>query len=273
MHKTSCKVCVMDVNERLKKAHTGDRETRNRLVEENLGLVRSIVKRFRGRGYDEEDLFQIGCIGLIKAIDRFDTAFGVKLSTYAVPLISGEIKRFLRDDGMIKVSRTIKENYQKVGAAAGRLGQELGRNATIDEIAGATGLSREEIVLAMESGNEVDSIDRIIYESEGRDISFAEQVTDVTNSAVGYAGAGERLWQAFINENGAPVDAEKDKVLDKILLSDLLGGLEKMERQLVQYRYFHDMTQTQVAKIFGISQVQVSRMEKKIITRMRQNVH
>ncbi len=124
----------MDRMELLTEAHAGNRNARNQMVEENIGLVWNIVKRFAGRGYDQEDIFQIGCIGLIKAIDHFDMSYQVKFSTYAVPMITGEIKRFLRDDGMIKVSRTIKENGYKVKRAAESLSQQLGRNATIDEI-------------------------------------------------------------------------------------------------------------------------------------------
>lgn len=257
----------MDIREKLEKAHTGDREARNQLVEENMGLVFRIVKRFLGRGCEEEDLFQIGCIGLIKAVDRFDTSFQVKFSTYAVPMITGEIKRFLRDDGMIKVSRTVKENYQKVGRAAKELGQELGRNVTMDEIAAVTGLSREEIVLAMEAGTEVESIDKLIYESEGRDISLAEQAIGVKNSAVGYAG------DFFINENGLPADVEKEEILDKMLLAELMDSLEEKERQILRFRYFHELTQSQVAKIIGTSQVRVSRMEAKIIRKLHKMIN
>jgi len=146
----------MDIMELLKKARAGDKEARNKIVEENVGLVWNIVKRFSGRGYDVDDIFQIGCIGLIKSIDNFDMQFGVKFSTYAVHMITGEIKRFLRDDGMIKVSRTIKENGWKVKKAADLLGQELGRTATIKEIAAVTELAPEDIVLALEANSEVD---------------------------------------------------------------------------------------------------------------------
>ncbi|MCD7825684.1 MAG: SigF/SigG family RNA polymerase sporulation sigma factor [Clostridiaceae bacterium] len=238
----------MDFIDLLEKARAGSREARNQLVEENTGLVWSIVKRFAGRGYDQEDIFQIGCIGLIKAIDHFDTGFDVKFSTYAVPMITGEIRRFLRDDGMIKVSRTLKENGWKVNRAAQNLSQELGRNATIDEIAVATELTREEIVMAMEANHEVDSIYRVIYQSDGRDISIID-----------YAAAACM---------GAE-DQETEALLDHMLLRQLLDGLEEEERRLIEYRYFHDMTQTQVAKCLGISQVQVSRLEKKILQRMR----
>lgn len=234
----------MEQKEQLERAHAGDREARNQMVEENLGLVWSIVRRFSGRGYEEEDLFQVGCIGLMKAIDRFDTDFDVRFSTYAVPMITGEIKRFLRDDGIIKVSRSMKENGWKIAKAAQKLQQELGRSATVDEIAAATELTREEIVLAMEAGSEVDSLDRTLYESEGKDVLLGDQVAGTQDNAM-------------------------DTLLDHMLLSDLISGLEEKEQLLIQYRYFHEMTQTQTAKLLHISQVQVSRMEKKILQTMR----
>ena len=262
-------VCAMDITERLEKAHAGDREARNQLVEENLALVWSIVKRFVGRGHEEEDLFQIGCIGLIKAIDRFDTGFGVKFSTYAVPMITGEIKRFLRDDGMIKVSRTVRENGWKIGAAVQKLNQELGRDATVDEIAAATELTTGEIVLALEAGKEIDSIYRTIYESEGRNLILEDQITAGSEGAVGYAGNVEKGQNAWMNENGACIDKEKEVVLDKLFIKELMDSLEPEERELIGYRYFREMTQTQVAKLMGMNQVQVSRLEKKILLKMK----
>lgn len=254
----------MDGIELLKKARAGDRDARNQLVEENTGLVWSIVRRFAGRGYEQEDIFQIGCIGLIKAIDHFDLSYQVKFSTYAVPMITGEIKRFLRDDGMIKVSRTLKEQGIKIRRTADSLSQELGRNATIDEIAAATELSSEEIVMAMEANSEVDSIYRVIYQSEGRDISMVDQVVRQRGSTVGYAGVS-----GLNSSPDATQDMEKEALLNHMLLKQLLESLEEKERRLIEYRYFHDMTQTQVAKCLGISQVQVSRLEKKILLRMR----
>ncbi len=260
----------MDRIEQLKRARAGDKEIRNQIVEENLGLVWSIVRRFSGRGYDEEDIFQIGCIGLIKAIDRFDVSFGVQFSTYAVPMITGEIKRFLRDDGMIKVSRTIKENGFKVKREAARLLQELGRNATLDEIAAATELSTGEIVLALEAGSEVDSIYRTVYESEGKDVQLIEQVVKGADYSLGYAGNTEKTQAAFLNENGACIDEEKEELLNKLFLKELLEELGETEKRLIKYRYFHNMTQSQVAKILGVSQVKVSRMEKKILESLRE---
>ena len=259
----------MDRMELLTEAHAGNRNARNQMVEENIGLVWNIVKRFAGRDYDQEDIFQIGCIGLIKAIDHFDMSYQVKFSTYAVPMITGEIKRFLRDDGMIKVSRTIKENGYKVKRAAESLSQQLGRNATIDEIAAATELSNEDIVLAMEAGSEVDSIYRTIYQSDGKDITMLDQIVKNGGSLIGYAGTGNIEGVHPINSNGTVQDSEKEMLLDRMLLRQLLSELSEKERRLIEYRYFHDMTQTQVARYLGISQVQVSRMEKKILKKMK----
>ncbi len=237
----------MEVMELLKKARAGDKEVRNKLVEDNVGLVWNIVKRFTRRGYDAEDIFQIGCIGLIKAIDNFDTERDVKFSTYAVPMISGEIKRFLRDDGMIKVSRSLKENGWKIKKAADELEQELGRNVTISELAAATELSSEEIVLAMEANSEVDSIYKTVYQSEGKEIYMIDSLTAKNSHA----------------------DEEKEKVLNHILLKELMDELGEKEKDIIRYRYFEDMTQTAIAQKMGISQVQVSRLEKRILKQMR----
>ncbi len=262
----------MDCMELLEKACAGDREAKNQLVEENMGLVWSVVKRFAGRGYDREDLFQIGCIGLMKAIDHFDLSYQVKLSTYAVPMIAGEIKRFLRDDGMIKVSRSMKENGWKIKRASEELSQKLGRSATIDEIAAATELTAEEIVLATEAGFEVDSLDKTMYESEGRNVPWTEQVVKPAGSALGYVGSASSELGGMVNENGAMLDSEKEIVLNRILLEELMDKLEDWERRLIEYRYFQDMTQTQVAERLGLTQVQVSRAEKKILRFMRSYV-
>lgn len=259
----------METMELLKKARAGDRESRNQLVEENIGLVWNIVKRFGGRGYDAEDLFQIGCIGLIKAIDHFDMSFQVKFSTYAVPMITGEIKRFLRDDGMIKVSRTLKENGWKISRAAEHLGQQLGRAATIDEIAAVTELEPGEIVLAMEANREVGTIDRVIRPAEGKEMNLIDQIVQPEGSAIGYLKGGGAE-SGKLNAAGAAEDSEKESLLNHMLLRQLLHGLGERERQLIEYRYYQDMTQTEVAKRMGISQVQVSRLEKKILKGMRE---
>lgn len=253
----------METMELLKKARAGDQEARNQLVEENIGLVWNIVKRFSGRGYEKEDIFQIGCIGLIKAIDHFDLSFQVKFSTYAVPMITGQIKRFLRDDGMIKVSRTLKENGWKISKAEEELRQQYGRSASIDEIAAYTELDPGDIVLAMEANREVGTIDRTIGEEDGKEIPLVDQVVQSPGSGIGYlTGKSDR--GTFRGS-----DPEKEKLLDHMLLKQLIHGLGERERQLIEYRYFEDMTQTEVAKIMGISQVQVSRLEKKILLGMR----
>lgn len=236
----------METLELIRKAHEGDKEARDRIVSENVGLIWSIVRRFKGRGCDMEDLFQIGCIGILKAIDKFDLSYDVKFSTYAVSLISGEIKRFLRDDGMVKVSRSLKENGWKIKLASERLSQQYGREATIDEIATATELSTEDIVMAMEANVEVESIYKSVYQNDGNEIFLVDKLPEEKD--------------------------ENEKMLNHMLLKQLLEELGEEEKKLIDLRYFREMTQVQVAKILGISQVQVSRMEKKILMKMRGRV-
>ena len=243
----------------IERSQAGDKEAREILIEENLGLVRHIVKRFIGRGYDPEDLFQIGCIGLIKAIDKFDLQFDVRFSTYAVPMIQGEIKRFLRDDGMVKVSRTLKENGWKIKQAAERLSQLYGREATLQELSAETALSVEDIVMALDANVEVESIYKSVYQSDGNEIYLVDQVVDSAGSCTaGVSRANE--------------DTEKEKILNHMLLEQLLATLPEMERKLIHMRYFQEKTQMEVAKALGISQVQVSRMEKRILLHLRQEV-
>lgn len=250
---------TMDIIEQINMAHNGDKEVRDTIVKENVGLVWSIVKRFLNRGCDAQDLFQIGCIGLIKAIDKFDTGFNVKFSTYAVPMISGEIKRFLRDDGLVKVSRTIKENGWKIRQASEKLSYTLGRDATIQEIAAATELTAEEIVMAMEANAEVESIYKSIYQSDGNQIYMADRIVN--------GKSGDRI--GITAGVQSDYDDEKEKLIDSIMIKQLLGELTERERKLIEYRYFEEKTQCEVAKIFGVSQVQISRMEKKILLEMR----
>lgn len=234
----------MDNLELIKQAHKGDKEARDRIVSENVGLIWSIVRRFKGRGHELEDLFQIGCIGILKAIDKFDLSYEVQFSTYAVSLITGEIKRFLRDDGMIKVSRTLKENGWKVKLASDHLAQLYGRDATLEEIASATELTTEDIVLAMEANVEVESIYKSIYQSDGNEILLVDRLPEEKD--------------------------ENEKMLNQMLLQQLLMELKEEEKKLIELRYFREMTQMEVARILGISQVQVSRLEKKILTKMRE---
>lgn len=231
----------------IKQSHEGDEKARVQLVEENIGLVWCVVKRFYGRGQDPEDLFQIGSIGLLKAIDKFDLNYDVRFSTYAVPMISGEIRRFLRDDGMVKVSRTLKENGYRISKAAEEIQERTGRDATLKEISEATGLSEEEIAEALDANAEVESIFRTVYQKDGNEVYLAEKT-------------------------GTPDEVEKDGVLNRIVLEQLIGQLDEIESRLIRLRYFEDKTQTEIAKILDISQVQVSRMEKKILMKMRKKL-
>ena len=231
----------------IRKAQSGEKKAREVLIEQNLGLVHHIVKRFLGRGYDAEDLFQIGVIGMIKSIDKFDTSYDVKFSTYAVPLITGEIKRFLRDDGMVKVSRTLKENGMKVRYAAERLGSKLNREPTLAEVAREAELTDEEVVMAMEANVQVESIYKSVYQNDGNEIFLVDQLADEKQN-------------------------EQELVLNHMVLSQLIGGLSQKEQKLIKLRYYQDKTQTEVAKVLGISQVQVSRLEKKILLDMRQRM-
>ena len=248
----------------------GDKEARKVLVEKNLGLVHHIVKRFVGRGVEAEDLFQIGTIGLMKAIDKFDLSFQVKFSTYAVPLISGEIKRFFRDDGMVKVSRSLKENGWKINRVVEQRKREDGKDMTVQELMQETGLTEEEIIMAMEANIHVESIYKSVYQSDGSEIYLVDQVV---------AGGGSSLGVEVNNGNekkvtfsGTVEDREKEEILNHMLLEQLLDELGDSERNLIKMRYFENMTQVQVARILGISQVQVSRTEKKILQGMRKNL-
>lgn len=225
------------------KSHQGDKKARETLVEENIGLVYTVVRRFLGRGIEMEDLVQIGSIGLIKAIDKFDLSYSVKFSTYAVPMISGEIKRFLRDDGMIKVSRSLKENALKAFGAREQLEKRMGREPTINEISEEIGLAREEIVLALESVSEVESIYKTIYQGDGSAISLVDKLEEKDNP--------------------------NERLLDHMVLYEVLGTLEDKEKRLIEMRYFEEKTQNQVAAALSMTQVQVSRLEKKILKKMR----
>lgn len=223
-----------DSIELIKKAKCGDEAAREKVIVNNMALVWSIVRRFANRGYEAEDLFQIGSIGLMKAIDKFDMSYDVRLSTYAVPMIIGEIKRFIRDDGIVKISRSIKENNWKIKQAAGRFADANNREPTVEELVCATGLSKEDIVIAVSAVKEPEYIDR-------------EE----------YTGLELRL------------EDDKEEVINQILLEKLLGELKENERKLIEMRYYQEKTQTEVAKMLGMSQVQVSRNEKKILAKLR----
>lgn len=237
------KVDAVTTIDLIRAAHAGDDEARNRLFIENQGLVWSIVKRFYGRGCESDDLFQIGSIGLIKAIDKFDLERELQFSTYAVPLIAGEIKRFLRDDGMVKVSRSIKENAYKVYQAKENLTKALGREVSLSELAAATDMSREDMLTAMEAGADVESLQETYSYGDGREISLEEKLADDRD--------------------------DHEVMLNSMLVEELLEALPEEDCRLIRMRYFEECTQVETAKRLGVSQVQVSRMEKKILKSMR----
>jgi len=237
----------MDHTEELiQRSQEGDKEARRVLIEENMGLIHHVVKRFLGRGVEAEDLFQIGAIGLVKAVDRFDLGFGVRFSTYAVPMIAGEIKRFLRDDSMIKVSRSLKELAMRAGRLREQLFLERGVEPGIEELADKLGVDPEELVQAMDSSAEVESLQKIVYQGDGEGLSLMDRV-----------------------DHGKD---EEGILLRQLLLKQLLDSLEPRERRLIVLRFFHDQTQTQVAQKLGMSQVQVSRLEKKILSALRKRI-
>lgn len=235
---------MIDTMEYIKRAHEGDKEARDRLVMENMGLVWSIVRRFSGRGYELEDLFQIGSIGLLKAIDKFDLTMEVQFSTYAVPMIMGEVRRFLRDDGMIKVSRSLKELAGKAAAARGELEFSLGREPTIEEIAECIGVSREEVAASFRAGAEVESIYRPIDHEDESGGCLIDRI--------------------------AETKSENEMLINRMVLAELLEKLTAQEQKIIVERYFENKTQAVIADGLGISQVQVSRMEKRILKELRQ---
>lgn len=235
-----------EVTELIKKSQAGDREAQDVLVRCNIGLISTIVKKFLNRGYDYEDLFQIGSIGLIKAIKNFNTDFNVRFSTYAVPMIMGEIKRFLRDDGIIKVSRTIKETSKKVKHTKEKLAMEYGREATIAEIANELCITSEDVVLSIESSHQPDYLYDTIHQDDGSPVLLIDKIGEDRDYG--------------------------SEVVDKVALKDLINTLDPKARQVIVLRYFKDMTQSQIAQVLGISQVQVSRIEKKVLEFLRDSM-
>lgn len=232
--------------ELIKRAHNDDKQAREQLIIENSGLIWSIIQRFKGRGVEMDDLFQIGCIGLIKAVDNFNMDYEVRFSTYAVPMITGEIKRFLRDDGIIKVSRSIKENSYKCMLASEELKALLNREPTLDELSEKTGIDVEDIIVTMGANETVESIYKTVYQKDGNEICLLDKLEGKDNYS--------------------------EKVINNIVVSELIGALTERDQKIIKMRYFEDYTQTQVAALLGISQVQVSRLEKKILDKMRKSL-
>jgi len=235
----------MDTLELVRRAQEGDQGAVEEIVRTNSGLVWSVVKRFAGRGYEAEDLFQIGSIGLLKCIQKFDASYDVKFSTYAVPMIMGEIKRFLRDDGMIKVSRPLKEMAQKARFAQDSLTKAHNRPPSLSEVAAEVGTTVEELVVAMEAGLEVESLYTTIHQGEGSPIYLIDKLQE--------PDAG-------------------DEVVDTLTLKEIIGKLKPKERQIIILRYFYDKTQMEIAREIGVSQVQVSRIEKRVLRSLRENL-
>ncbi len=231
-----------DLSHLLALAKSGDRLAQEKIVDENMGLVYSIVKRFSGRGYELEDLFQIGCMGLVKSIQKFDESFDVKFSTYAVPMIIGEIKRFLRDDGIIKVSRSIKELGIKALTLRDKLQSETNTEPSIKELADSLGVSAEEVAIAMEAGLRPESINAPL--GDNSDKTLADRIESH--------------------------DDPEGRVLNRILVAELLKMFDERDKKIIILRYFKQKTQAQVAETLGISQVQVSRIEKKALAKMRE---
>lgn len=229
--------------ELIRQAKEGNKKAQEILVEENTGLIWSVVKRFQGRGYDKEDLFQIGSIGLLKCIDNFDLERKVKFSTYAVPLIMGEIKRFLRDDGLVKVSRSLKEASYKIKREKEHYEKLYNREPTLKEIAATLDMDESDILMAMESGQDVCSFHQVIYQNEGDEIHLEDKLEQQSDLI--------------------------EQTVDNIYIQELLQKLNEQERKLIELRYFQNQTQAVIAGIMGISQVQVSRMEKKILEKLR----
>ena len=221
-------------------AQAGDAEASEKLVTENSGLIWSVTRRFIGRGVEPDDLYQLGCLGFLKAVEGFDCSYGTQFSTYAVPKIAGEIRRFLRDDGTVKVSRGLEEQALTIRTARNRLTGALGREPTIQEISRQTGLSPEEIALAETATSATESIQR----ESGDDGFCLEDVLTDTES--------------------------EERMVEKISLRQAIDGLPERERLVIRLRYFHGLTQQRVAKVMSVSQVQVSRIEKKALVLLRE---
>ena len=225
-------------------AQTGDEDAKRMLIEQNTGLIWSIVKRFLNRGYEAEDIFQVGAIGLLKCIDKFDESFNVKFSTYAVPMIMGEIKRFLRDDGMIKVSRHLKEIAIKAKYIEDSIIKKTGESPNLNEVAKQLNINVEELILALDANRDVESLYSTVYQNDGKSVYLIDKL-----------------------DKG---DNKNDEIVDSIVLKEIINTLSERDKQIITLRYFCDKTQSEVAKKIGVSQVQVSRIEKKILKSMRE---
>lgn len=229
----------------IERVREGDKQAEKMMVESNMGLVHSIARRFSGRGLETEDLAQIGAIGLIKAVKKFDPGFNVRFSTYAVPMITGEIKRFLRDDGSVKISRTLKETAMKGWRSEETLRKRLNREPTINEISEECGIDAASLVEAFEAAAPPESIYDSVYSGGENEIHLLDML-----------GGNE---------------IEND-VVNKVLVDEILSSLTPREREIILLRYFRGKTQSEIASLIGVSQVQISRIEKKAIERVRESI-
>ena len=226
--------------EDLRAARTGDREAAGRLIEENSGLIWSVARRYFGRGADPDDLYQLGCLGFLKAVEGFDEDYGTRFSTYAVPKIAGEIRRFLRDDSIVKVSRGVKEQAAQIHSARQRLEQRLGREPTLSELSRETGLAPE-------------------------DIAFAETATGPAESLQRESGEDGFTLELVLGDYGA-----EERLVEHVALRAVIEKLPEKERQVVALRYYHGMTQQSCARVMRVSQVQISRLERRAVEHLRE---
>ena len=228
----------------IRKAQEGDKTERDRLVADNVGLIYMVLKRFAGRGYEQEDLFQVGAIGLLKAIDKFDLSRELSFSTYAVPMIIGEIRRFIRDDGLLHVSRQIKDNARRIAVVKEELKKNDNCDPTIEELVEATGLTGDDILMAMEATSEVESIFQpIAFGKDGNQMTLADQLEDVRKT--------------------------EQELVNRITVGQMLDSLDEKDRKLMVLRFWEGKTQSESAKVLGMNQVAVSRSEKRILLSLR----
>ena len=230
----------------LENAKNGDTEATKLIIEANLPLVTSLSKKFLNRGYEYDEIFQVGCIGLIKAVNNFDSSFQVKFSTYAVPMIIGEIRRFIRDDGIMRISRSIKTNIITIHFAKEELEAKLHREPTIEEISNYCNIDKEEVILATDAALNVNYLYDTVHQDDGAAVLLIDKI-------------GEK-------------NIQNDNILDKLALKEAISQLEDRERKIIILRYFKDKTQKEVAKMLGISQVQVSRIEKRVLSIMKEKL-
>jgi RNA polymerase sporulation-specific sigma factor len=229
-------------------AQRGSKDAKEKIVIDNTGLIWSVVRRFLNRGYEADDLFQIGAIGLLKCVEKFDESFGVKFSTYAVPMIIGEIKKFLRDDGIIKVSRPLKEIAVKINVITENYLKTTGKSPTVEYLIKELHVSKEELIMAMESSRNIESLYQTINQTDGTVVYLIDKV---------------------MHNNNNNFD---DRSIQNLDIKDVINQLSEKEKKIVSLRYFHDMTQSQVAKQLDMSQVQISRAENKILNKIREHL-